>query len=698
MTTNPFLKALQTRLLSPQLYFIFFAFFATTNLVAQEENDDRIMLQGFYWESAANNPINWYNIVNGLSQDISDMGIDLIWLPPPSDAGALEGYLPRELNNFANNYGTLQAHIDLLSALNSKGIEPIADIVINHRVGSTNYVDFTNPTWGTDAITSNDEVWSVPEYANTYPRGNNDTGTLYGPARDIDHTKTYVQNSIIEFLNNLKSIGYKGWRYDFVHGFDEYYFRLYNGATNPTFSVGENFNSNKQVIQDWIDNTGSGAFDFPTYFTLKSVIRDNNYSYLSNNGEPSGGIGWDPKNNTTFVENHDTPRYDAPNNVLNAGNVVQTYAYLLTHPGVPCIYWPHLFDWGETVKGEISSLISIRKAAGIHSQSNIAIETAQNGLYAAIINGSNYDVAMKMGPNDWSPSGANWTLVTSGNNYAVWTNHSNTGNDNTETFKVYTQNYETAYSWDNNLNPTNGNWPGVTLANEGNGWYSATVTGNCSNIIFSNNGSSQTTDLYTCSNEPYFYDNSWHASPPEINSTRFELYVKDFTHVYTWNNNLEATNGQWPGSQLTNSNNGYKTLTIDGDCSNVIFSYNGSGQTADLNTCAKRPYFYNNNWHSGPQSNLRFAQNIDSSTNFRLYPNPIKDKALVDLNVLNSASYVTAKLINLNGQSITIYSNTLSKGRHTISVDRNELKLDTGLYFLRVELNGEIINKKLSIE
>lgn len=700
MTTKTYFKTFKLGRFSLKTYCLIFAFLHSFLITAQRENDDRVMLQGFYWESAANNPNNWYNIVNNLSQEISDIGIDMIWLPPPSDAGSLEGYLPRELNNFENNYGSLQAHLDLLNALNSKGIEPIADIVINHRVGSTNYVDFTNPEWGTDAITSNDEVWSVPEYFNTNPRGSYDTGTSYEAARDVDHTKTYVQNSIINFLNNLKNIGYKGWRYDFVHGFDNYYYTLYNGATNPTFSVGENYNSSKQVIQDWIDGTGSTAFDFPTYFTLKSVIRDNNYSYLANNGEASGGIGWDPRNNTTFVENHDTPRYDTPNNVLNSGNVVQTYAYLLTHPGVPCIYWPHLFDWGDAVKGEISDLIAIRKNAGIHSQSNVTINTAQNGLYAAIVNGNNYDVAMKIGPNDWSPSGSNWSLVASGNNYAVWTNSDDTTDDDndTSTFKVYTQDYATIYSWDDNLNATNGAWPGTTLNNEGNGWFSATVTGSCSNLIFSNNGGNQTDDLFTCSNMPYYYDNSWHASPPNTTSESFKIYVKDYTHVYTWNNNQEATSGQWPGTQLKEANNGFKTITIGQDCSNIIFSYNGNNQTVNLSTCSNKPYYYNNAWHSTP-TDMRLSTNENSTINdFVIYPNPLKDKLFFNVNIKDTRGTVSVKIINFKGASTNVYSNTLSKGKHTITFNRDDLKLGNGLYFLRVAVNGKIINKKISLE
>ncbi len=583
-------------------------FFLTTIASAQAPNDDRVLLQGFYWEAAANNPDNWYNIINNSSQEISAMGIDMIWLPPPSNAGSLEGYLPRELNNFANNYGSLQAHKDMLNALNAKGVEPIADIVINHRVGNTNFLDFENPRWGTDAITSNDEVWNEPEYSNTFPRGENDTGNPYDAARDIDHTKPYVQNSIIEFLNNLKAIGYKGWRYDLVHGFDTSYFTLYNNATNPTFSVGENFDSNKQVIQDWIDNTGSAAFDFPTYFTLKSVIRDNNYSYLANNGEASGGIGWDPKNNTTFVENHDTPRYDTPNNVLNAGNVGQAYAYLLTHPGVPCIYWPHLFDWGDTLKQEISSLISIRKEAGIHSQSSLAIQTAQNGVYAAIISGENFNVAMKMGPSDWSPTGADWTLVSSGNNYAVWTTEDD------------------------------------TTTNDG----------------------------------------------------EFTVYVENFTHVYTWTTAGGESNGPWPGTELSEIVDGYRSATITGTCSNVIFSNNGNNQTADLSTCDDKPYYYDGTWHESPR--VLGVNDINNINQPFIFPNPIKSDGYINLNVLDSTKAIWVEIVQLNGKSQTIFKGKMANGTQTVSFNKNEQQLQSGLYFLRIKANQKTSIQKIIIE
>ncbi len=572
---------------------------------AQVNNDDRVLLQGFYWESSHDHNGDWYQYVEALVGDMQTSGIDMIWLPPPSDAGSWEGYLPRELNNFANSYGTLGEHQSLLNALNNAGIDAIADIVVNHRVGSSNWVDFTNPTWGTNSITADDEVWNEPEYSSIGLRGNNDTGTPYAAARDVDHTQTFVQNDIKAFLDNLKAFGYDGWRYDFVHGFDPYYITMYNGHTNPTFSVGENWNSDKQVIQNWIDATGSSAFDFPTYYALKGVIRDNNYSYLAYQGSPAGGIGWDPKNNTTFIENHDTPDYDPQNNVLNGNNVGQAYAYLLTHPGVPCIFWSHMYEWGNGVHDEIAALIQIRKDAGIHSQSPVTVHRSEAGLYVASVAGNNKTVFLKMGYGNWGDPaneghGGSWSLSASGTNYAVWTEGTGGGGGN-GSMTVYAQGYTHAYAWDDNQNPLLGGWPGTAMTAGANGWMEITINADCSNIIFSNNGSNQTADLNTCNTAPYYYNGTWHATDPTSGGGgggSLTVKVQGYTHAYAWDDNQNPLLGGWPGTAMTSGANGWMEATIGQDCANVIFSNNGSNQTADLYTCNTATYYHNGSWHA----------------------------------------------------------------------------------------------------
>lgn len=664
-------------------------------VTAQVPNDDRVLLQGFYWEASHDYTEDWYEHVETKAADMDAAGIDMIWLPPPSNAGSLEGYLPRELNNFANNYGTLSEHQSLLTTLDGLGIDAIADIVINHRVGSTNWVDFTNPTWGTNAITADDEVWSQPAYNSIGLRGNNDTGTPYAAARDVDHTQTFVQNDIKAFLDNLKALGYDGWRYDFVHGFDPYYFTVYNGHTNPTFSVGENWNQDKQVVQDWIDDTGSTAFDFSTYYSLKGVIRDNNYSYLAYQGSPAGGIGWDPKNYTTFIENHDTPDYDPNNNVLNGTNVGQAYAYLLTHPGVPCIYWSHLYEWGSTVTNEIKALIQVRKEAGIHSQSPVTIHRSENGLYVASIDGDNFTVFIKMGYSNWGDPanegmGGTWQVAASGNNYAIWKEGNGTGGGGGTTMTVYAQNYTHAYAWDDNQNPLLGSWPGTAMTSGANGWNEITINAECANVIFSYNGGSQTADLNTCDDTPYFYNGQWYGSDPlGGGSNTLTVYAQGYTHCYAWDSNGPLLGG-WPGSAMSSTGNGWNSITIQANCSNVIFSYNGGGQTADLYTCGPEAYWQNGSWSSSAR--VSFFQE-----SFEMYPNPFFGEASISFR-LEEESGVQLEVFNASGQSVQLLHKRVAKGDHQVALYADQLPPSKAMYIVRLTVNGEVFTKKLIVK
>src|SRR5207247_598481 len=142
--------------------------------------------------------------------------IDLIWLPPPSFAGnSSAGYGPREYFNLSNSYGSFEQHRAMLEELLGKGIEPVADIVINHRSGSTRWADFTNPDWGTWAICRSDECFSDPtsEVRNTPvdQRGAEEerpteyvqhggTTYQYGSFRDLDHTERRVRRDLLKYL------------------------------------------------------------------------------------------------------------------------------------------------------------------------------------------------------------------------------------------------------------------------------------------------------------------------------------------------------------------------------------------------------------------------------------------------------------------------------------------------------------------
>ncbi len=386
-------------------------------------NSSDVMLQGFHWRSYETYP--WWNVVQGKASDIKASGFTMVWLPPSQDAASNEGYLPRQLYVQSSMYGTDVQLKSAIGSLHTYGVKAIADIVINHRVGSTNWADFTNPTWGSWAVVTGDE-W-------TGATGGSDTGDGYSAARDLDHTHGTVQSDLKSWMNWLKSsIGYDGWRYDYVKGYAGSYVGSYNTATVPYFSVGEvwtdlnlgNPDAHRQLLMNWIDATGgrSAVFDFTTKGILQQAVQYNEHWRLKDSaGKPSGAIGWWAAKAVTFVDNHDTgpshPSGGQNHWPFPSDKVMQGYAYILTHPGVPCVYWVHFYDWGHGAA--IKSLMAARKEKGVTSTSAVNIVAAQTGLYAAIITGNTGSLAMKLGPNSWSP-GTGWTLVNSGTNWAVW--------------------------------------------------------------------------------------------------------------------------------------------------------------------------------------------------------------------------------------------------------------------------------------
>lgn len=441
--------------------------------------DDRVMLQGFYWESYRHGhpekfprekygDKTWYQIVAEKAPAIREGRFDLIWLPPPSFAGDYSaGYDPKEYFNLSNSYGASNAHRAMLEALLANGVEPIADIVINHRNGSTSWADFKNPDWGTWAITRNDDAFTKDEspIVNTPldKRGASEeqpipyathggTTTEYGSFRDIDHTSERVRRDLIRYLLQLKSFGYRGWRYDMVHGYHARWIAVYNRASQPTFSVGEYVWDKQGEQRGWVWytaktpndlETASSVFDFFTQFGLKDQIKKSNYGALYGFGlgiglvgDNTGGHPW--KNRAvTFVENHDTgfrtnedetpQEHHEHDSLANGWQVEQAYAQILTHPGVPTVFWKHYFDWGDDLRNKLKALINARKVAGVHAGSAIYLQSnAQaQGVYAARVVGRNGDLYVRIGGDDskWQPSHSGYggyREYAQGSGWKVW--------------------------------------------------------------------------------------------------------------------------------------------------------------------------------------------------------------------------------------------------------------------------------------
>lgn len=406
---------------------------------------ETICIEGFGWDSHRGH--DWYKRLEGMVPDLAALGVTHVWLPPPSTSVAPQGYLPGQLYRLDSAYGTADELYSLNRALLKAGLRPMADIVINHRCadgqdehGIWNHFgdDVPHPgrriDWGPWAIAGSD-----PDFRGT---GGRDTGDDYGAAPDLDHDNVEVREGIVDWMKWLhEAQGFQGWRFDFVRGYAAKFSKEYIERTvgKDAFCVGENFvdlrwsdsnlelkqDSARRLLTDWIDAAGDSCslFDFPLKGQLNEAAKRTQFNRLRDDrGKPNGLLGWWPERSVTFIDNHDTgssqQHWPMPSDSVELG-----YAYILTHPGVPCLFIEHYMD--GKLKPKLETLVALRKKAGLRANSKVEILAAEPDMYVARITGTTGAVTLKLGPrydmgNLVPNKGEGWELAASGHNYAAW--------------------------------------------------------------------------------------------------------------------------------------------------------------------------------------------------------------------------------------------------------------------------------------
>ena len=510
-------------------------FFISTAFSQAPANSRDVMLQGFYWNS--NSETSWLQLYQ-MSGDISG-NFDIVWLPPSAASTGGSGYMPKQWSSQNSEWGERHQLQQLINALKSNNCRAMADIVVNHRADNgiapykSFYTDDFTPygifTLGECDIVSNDDVPGC---------GAHDDYEIFNGARDLDHTSSNVKNAVKAYLKWMKDIiGYEGWRYDMVKGFMPSVIGEYNDAANAYMSVGEHWSGDGE-IKTWINYTGSksAAFDFPLkYSGLHDGLWAGNYSYMNR------GIAFDPNYSryaVTFVDNHDTycdrPTCTRDHNHNNEyrGNILQAYAFLMSSPGIPCVFYPH---WRDN-KTAINDMIKARKSIGMTSQTSVDVQNT-SGYYKVFIdnrtNGGGMMLTYIGNNGSDAPTDPGWNLVASGGSgstsYKIYTNISNSefldahllkiangANPpalptlNTITIKAIVPAAWTApkiHAWAvGGALITSGAWPGQAMTREDGNKYTITLSGFSTPIVGAviNNGASsgtlQTINLYTTQN------------------------------------------------------------------------------------------------------------------------------------------------------------------------------------------------------
>lgn len=615
----------------------------SVNLFSQAPSQsDAVMLQGFYWDS--NSTTSW-NKLYQISGDISG-NFDIVWLPPSAFSSGGTGYMPKLWSNQNSSWGTKDELHRLIKALKDNNCRSMADIVVNHRDTKSTWIDFYEDDFGAFGkflftpkyICNNDEAVTGGHLAASQA-GAADTGENFDGARDLDHTNAYVQDAVKAYVKWMKNVmNYDGWRYDMVKGFSGSYINGYNAAGGAYLSVGEYWDSNYNAVMSWINATGktSTAFDFPMkYAALNNGLANNDYAAMTwNDGtipRPAGLIHSSQSNRyaVTFVDNHDTYRDGSK----YTGDVLKANAYILSSPGIPCIFYPH---WRDN-KEAINAMIKARKSVGLHNESDVRVQNT-SGYYKAYSIGTCGEMLTYIGASEssWAsdaPSGDGWVKACSGNGWAMYTKITNT-----DCSDKYQQKLNNA------VNP-----PAPTP------FTSITITA---------------------------------MMPTSWTNPKIHVWNKGVS------GSPQITKAAWPGDAMTKVEGNKFTITLSGFAATtevgIVFNNGASSnalQTIDL-SASKSPSCWilsetatTGNKYDATESVDCFAGTgveTQEVKNINVYPNPASDYLFINQ---DKTGINNIRIFNVAGKEIMNYQ--------TINLD-NKLKIDisklpSGIYFIEVE-------------
>lgn len=572
-----------------------------------------VMLQGFSWDSY--NESQW-KVLEKQADELKNY-IDLVWLPQSGkclETTQVMGYMPYYYFNQNSSFGSEAELRSLITKFKAAGIGAIADVVINHRntegwytFPAETYKGVTYQMQSTD-ICKNDDGGTTATQAATDGVSlsqNNDEGTDFGGCRDIDHKSENVQKVIKAYLKYLKDdLGYTGFRYDMVKGFDGSHVADYNDATGVEYSVGEYWDGNDK-IESWINRTNkkSAAFDFQFRYNVRDAVNG------AANGKVATSSDWSKLNSNdnlmhdanyrryavTFVENHDTQkRSESEQNDPLRKDTIAANAYMLAMPGTPCIFQPH---W-NAYKSEIKEMIAARKYAGITNMSNYANKQSKKTLYVNEVTGTKHKLLVAVGNDAAGYAGeTGYTKILSGYHYAYflsndaetsWTSMPSgsyeEGFKTTLTAVSQTEGAKLVYTLD-------GSTPTAKSTTVESG-KEISINGTCTlkvGLLVNGEVRNIATHQYTIE---------------KFKAYKFMVYVNADAvkwsplYCYTWKKEPAV---EWPGEKMTETKTiggktwYYKEVSIDNatELVNVIFNSTGTDkpQTVDITGLTSTAYF-----------------------------------------------------------------------------------------------------------
>ena len=383
-----------------------------------------IIMQYFEWYMDCKQ--NLWNQVKENAEKLADLGITAMWLPPAykgiggKDEVGYGAYDLYDLGEFdqkgtiKTKYGSKDEYLEAIVALKQAGIEPYADIVLNHKMGAdalqtipATKVDWTNH----NLETSPKETVQVATKF-TFPGRKHKYSDFEWNWTDfdgIDYNNKTGENAIFKFINKkwgdevdeefgnydylmgadldfhnprvvkectdwgkwyLNFTGVEGFRLDAVKHITAEFYRdwiqtLRDESKKELFAVGEYWSADVNKLHRYITETEGkiSLFDVPLHYNFYSASNDPNYNMSQILDHTL--VKENPSKAVTFVDNHDTQPGQALQSFVQPWFKPIAYSIiLLRNDGYPCVFYGDFYGIPHdniSPDPNLQTLIMVRK-------------------------------------------------------------------------------------------------------------------------------------------------------------------------------------------------------------------------------------------------------------------------------------------------------------------------------------------------
>lgn len=384
------------------------------------KNTNKTMMQYFEWYLPNN--CNLWNEILKIAPELKRKGITSVWLPPASKAaggindtgyGVYDLYDLGEFNqkgSVRTKYGTKDEYISAIRALQLEGIQVLADIVLNHRMGADSSEEVLaykiNPDNRNEILEDYHPIsaWTKFNFEgrnNKYSdfkldwshftavdyddiKKENGIFRFYGKrfGADVDQERgnyDYLMGDDVDFnnldvvsdLNNwgkwfFRETGVDGFRLDAIkHIRFSFYKNWLNNIkrefNREFYTVGEYFSNNIDALLYYLDYNSNvtSLFDVPLHIRFKdaSIVGGN---YDMKNIFENTLVDRRPSKAVTFVDNHDTEPGQSLESWVQEWFKPLAYSMIMFRDvGIPCIFYGDYYGIPEKNIPPMKELLDI---------------------------------------------------------------------------------------------------------------------------------------------------------------------------------------------------------------------------------------------------------------------------------------------------------------------------------------------------